>query len=563
MTHVTKIKGCAGAGKSYRTREEIVAELETGVAPVETCISSFTRAACADIREGVEEAVGSQEGLPESFADEVEVSTFNALCLRAARADGFEDEELIALDSHSDEEYFKAFFAEEMPRYSFKTPNPEDYEIDSAGAKMVNAFKRMRGMGHNDIDDFARESKSMDLGCPRPEFLIFVALWSSWKRETGYRQHSDYVAYVRENELVPERDNGEKYRVLVVDEFQDLSPLQYAVYAMWRDSGEFDRVIIAGDAAQSIYGFRGADPRYFERTPADEEIELAESRRCAPDVIEYADQIIAGEGYFSSKLSSVREDDVRGLVKDNYRVDDLKGLSRLVKKHTENFGSTFVLARRNKDVGKIAKALNEAGIPHTSVSPAAAEKYEGLWYWDDPLPDLRLLFRNWERGKLLSPLWVRAFLKHSTIENEYTYRVDYGVERLLREDEDAPEPNRHGMCPPEVMDYVTDGMSVAEALASLDLDEARVDALKNALRSGVNAGPSQVRVGTIHSSKGLECDAAIIMGYTTGKRLTKLNEVGEELREEKRLYHVGVTRARDSVFVVGGLFGSDWSPVLP
>jgi superfamily I DNA/RNA helicase len=52
------------------------------------------------------------------------------------------------------------------------------------------------------------------------------------------------------------------------------------------------------------------------------------------------------------------------------------------------------------------------------------------------------------------------------------------------------------------------------------------------------------------------------MGYTSGKRLKKLNKGGEELREEKRLYHVGVTRARDSVFVVGGLFGSDWSPVL-
>jgi superfamily I DNA/RNA helicase len=53
------------------------------------------------------------------------------------------------------------------------------------------------------------------------------------------------------------------------------------------------------------------------------------------------------------------------------------------------------------------------------------------------------------------------------------------------------------------------------------------------------------------------------MGYTTGQRLKTLNEGGEELAEEKRLYHVGVTRAQDSVVIVSGVFGSERSPVLP
>lgn len=565
MTYVTKIKGCAGGGKSYSTREILFEAVANGeVEPWQSCIASFTRAATQDVEDGLYEAVEKSDELLDSIADDVDVVTFNSLCLRVARETGFEDSELIALDSKGDEEVFREFFDDEMLGINFKTPNAEDFEIDSPGAKMVHEYNLIRAEGETSIEDFARKSQGRELGCTRPGFIQFVTLWEAWKRDTGNRQHDDYVEYVRKNELAPTLPHSdETYSVLVLDEFQDLNPLQYDVYKTWRDSEVIDHIIIAGDAAQSVYGFRGADPRYFEKTPAHKEIELAESRRCAPDVVEYADEIIAGEGYFDSKLSSTRSNGEQTRVEKNYRVQSIDGVTRLVKDHTEKFGSTFVLARRNKDVVKIARALNDTGIPHTSVSPAAAEKYEGLWYWDDPLPDLRLLFRNWEKGKCLSPLWVRAFLQNSTIENEYTYRVEYGVKRLLREDEDAPNPDRHGMCPPEVMDYVTDGMSLAEALATLDLDESRVDALKNALRSGVNVGSSQVRIGTIHSAKGLECDAAIIMGYTTEKQLKKLNEGGEELREEKRLYHVGVTRAQDSVVIVSGVFGSKRSPVLP
>jgi superfamily I DNA/RNA helicase len=562
MTRVTKILGTAGAGKSTTAREEIVNELANGTEPRETCICSFTRAAVSDIREGVEEAVNSEKGLPLHFADEVSVLTFNALCLRAAREGGFEDSELIALDKKRDEEAFQAFFESEMPQFEFSTPNPDDFEFDTTGAKMVAAYNNIRALGCTEIEDFARQSQGMNLGCTRPEFLQFVKRWGEWKRETGNRQHADYVQYVRERELVPRRRDGGDYRVLVIDEFQDLSPHQYSVYKLWRDSGEFDRIIIAGDAAQSIYGFRGANPVYLIRTPADKVIELSESHRCAPEVMKYANKLIAGEGYYESKLSSARDDDIPGTVEENYRVDGLKGVIPLVKAYVEESGSVFLLARRNKDVTKLARVLTEGGIPHTSVSPAGADKHEGLWYWDYPLNSLLVLFRNWARGLPVSPKRVESFLKNTTLENEYTYRVNVGVTKILQEDEAAPQPTENGKLPPEVMAYMTGFQTVRQALDALDLEEKRVEALRNALNANAESPPTQVRIGTIHSSKGLTADSCILFGDTTATRLKTLNKGGEEFREEKRLYFVGVTRARGGVSIVSGLFGSERSPVL-
>ncbi len=74
---------------------------------------------------------------------------------------------------------------------------------------------------------------------------------------------------------------------------------------------------------------------------------------------------------------------------------------------------------------------------------------------------------------------------------------------------------------------------------------------------------NKITLMTIHASKGLEAHSVIIFGDTTNTRYKKLMRDGEEFREEKRLYHVGVTRAQDSVVIVSGVFGSKRSPVLP
>lgn len=572
MTHVTKILGCAGAGKSSKTQELIEEAFADGVHPDENCILSYANAAVLDIFERLEEAVEKNDELPESFLYDgdvadygVTVSTINALCLRMALSEDFQRKRLISLRDKGDEEIFREFFEEEMSWYSFTTPSEEDFEISSSGAKMVKAYNDIRALGAQNIGDVAELSHGRDLGCPRPDFLEFVARWTIWKRETGNRQHNDYIAYVRKHGLVPRRlvadeEESDRLKVLVIDEFQDLSPLQYEVYTMWRDSGNIDRIIIAGDAAQSIYGFNGANPDYLVRTHADETIELPKSYRCAPEVIDYADKLIRGEGYFSETLTSSRNN-IRGFVDEKYSVDDMNGVTRLVKKHTETVHETFLLARRRRDVRRLAKELNKAGIPHTSVTPAAAEKHEGLWYWDKPLPQLRMLFKSWEEGRNVDKNWVETFLKNTTLENEYTYRL--GVfDTVLASEDDAPELIQGVKYPAEVMNFVTEGLSLAQTLESLDLDDGRVEALKNALRSKVNIGPSQVKVGTIHSAKGLGAESCIIFGDVTDGRHSMLIDDPVALAEEKRLYHVGVTRARNKVFIVSGVFGSERSPAL-
>src|SRR5690625_3129981 len=87
----------------------------------------------------------------------------------------------------------------------------------------------------------------------------------------------------------------EQYRHFVVDEYQDVSPLQQRLLNLWL--GGRDQLCVVGDAHQTIYSFTGATPRYllgFQRTyPQAEIIKLTRDYRSTPQVVQVANQVIA------------------------------------------------------------------------------------------------------------------------------------------------------------------------------------------------------------------------------------------------------------------------------
>src|SRR5262249_56071822 len=95
----------------------------------------------------------------------------------------------------------------------------------------------------------------------------------------------------------------EQYRHLVVDEYQDVNPLQQTLLDLWL--GERDDVCVVGDAAQTIYGFTGATPDYLlgfpGRFPHASVVRLVRDYRSTPQVVALANSLLrAAHGPVSS-----------------------------------------------------------------------------------------------------------------------------------------------------------------------------------------------------------------------------------------------------------------------
>src|SRR5690625_5824906 len=87
----------------------------------------------------------------------------------------------------------------------------------------------------------------------------------------------------------------EQYRHFVVDEYQDVSPLQQRLLDLWL--GGRDELCVVGDAHQTIYSFTGATPQYLlefgKKYPQSQTVKLTRDYRSTPQVVQVANQVIA------------------------------------------------------------------------------------------------------------------------------------------------------------------------------------------------------------------------------------------------------------------------------
>ncbi|ELZ45908.1 tn2-1p [Halorubrum californiense DSM 19288] len=358
--------------------------------------------------------------------------------------------------------------------------------------------------------------------------------------------------------------------MLVIDEFQDLSPLQYRLYKLWRDSQEFDHVIIAGDEAQAIYGFRGSTGRYLRETYCDKSIELSESWRCAPEIVEKAQEIIAGYGYFDETLSSHREDVdevVDSLPVAGRTAEDLHPVVEKLVADLPRNRSVMILGRTNLDVQRVAKALNDLGYPNQPIVPADSELKSGLWYWETPAPEILHTLRRWLVGEQLYPRYVEKLLSTTDIDHPWVeHAISGSLVKYSKADEgyhEYPELHDGALYSPDIIDEVFDSPESTESvLNNIQLDDTRREALRQALDNTHDIRPDQIRVGTIHSAKGQESARILLLaGYSYRQAQRYRNKPGVE-KEERRLYHVAVTRAANQLYIVTKWNGYEPCPIF-
>ncbi|MGB9226179.1 ATP-dependent DNA helicase UvrD2 [Mycobacterium sp.] len=346
-----------------------------------------------------------------------------------------------------------------------------------------------------------------------------------------------HTAAAIENDAAVAEEFRARYRCFVVDEYQDVTPLQQRVLSAWL--GDRDDLTVVGDANQTIYSFTGASPRYLldfsRRFPDATVVRLERDYRSTPQVVSLANQMIAAARgrVAGSKLQLIGQREPGPAPSFHEHPDETAeaaavaaSIARLVESGTPA-SEIAILYRVNAQSEVYEEALTEAGIAYQ------VRGGEGFFNRQEIKQALVALQRAAERGpdslEGALPDVVRAILEPLglTAEEPTGTRARDRWEALtslaeLVDDEVAQRPQ----------------LQLPGLLAELRM---RADARHPPVVQGVT-------LASLHAAKGLEWDAVYLVGLVDGtlpiSHALAHGPDSERVEEERRLLYVGITRAR-------------------
>jgi len=355
--------------------------------------------------------------------------------------------------------------------------------------------------------------------------------WLDFKQEKGIKDYDDMLmdAY----DALKAGMISLPTRVLIVDEFQDLSPLQFEIFKMLARDKEL--VVIAGDDWQTIFTWMGANPTFLIEYPADLEIILRKTWRLPEKILREALTYARANlrnGVFKEMISTGKKGAI-GIVSNFSTKDDadMDLLARWVLTELKRGHSVFVLARTNSQALRIFGELYKRGFKPRSLKKSS----------------------RWK--KKVEPVGDFFDVLHSiiTIESGVPTREDFkrvgwacGVITEEEFEEDLP-----------LMEYIKPDWKRTIKLERIQEIWGRTARrfLEKILKEGLTpiAGipeDHELYVDTIHSSKGLEADVVFLINEMPRRSWRRYFKRPEDFEAEARVWFVGMTRARKGLLII-------------
>ncbi|GAB1327693.1 ATP-dependent DNA helicase UvrD2 [Streptomyces sennicomposti] len=334
-----------------------------------------------------------------------------------------------------------------------------------------------------------------------------------------------------------------QYQHFVVDEYQDVSPLQQRLLELWL--GDRDDLCVVGDASQTIYSFTGATPDHLldfrVRHPGATVVKLVRDYRSTPQVVHLANGLLA---------------QARGRAAD-HRLELVAqrtaGPEPEYTEYTDEPAEAEGAARRIQD-------LLAAGVPASEIAILFRTNGQSETY-EQALADAGIPYqlRGAER------FFDRPEVRKAGVALRGAARFG-GNDHLLDDAVDLPSQVRAVLSgegwtpqPPAGSGAVRERWESLAALVNLaqDFAAARPRATLADLvaeldeRAGSQHAPTVqgVTLASLHSAKGLEWDAVFLVGVAEGMMPIAYARTDEQIEEERRLLYVGVTRARERLHV--------------
>ena len=576
----------AGSGKTKVLTSRVAYLIEQGIKPSNILAITFTNKAAKEMRSRVQNIVGDTN----SF-----IGTFHSFGVKVIRENsslvGLNDNFTI-LDSDDSLSVIKKILKEKNLDSKKFSPNYIKNKISFLKNEMVSSEEMKRTM-NTPIDKIVVELyEAYEAMLNKSNAVDFDDLLL--KPVKLFMENSDVLDHYQDH-----------YPYILIDEYQDTNPVQYKMSKLL--SSKYKNIFVVGDMNQSIYSFRQADYRNILNFESDfkdtKVIKLEQNYRSTQVILDAANNVIKNNKekkdlrLWSDKKSNVLINYLRAydeVHEIKLVIDEIKSL----KTEYPSFNSFAVLYRTNAQSRVIEQTFIEMGIPYKifgGFSYLARKEIKDLIAYlklinnEEDEVSLRRIINTPKRG--IGDSALIAIEKKSILENKSMFaslstKKELEFQSIILDMKKYLETNTLT----DLIDYVLDKSGIRreyELDKTLESD-IRLDNLMEfkslttaferrtgtenlsdflneiSLMSDADEENKDeaVTLMTLHSAKGLEFDVVFLVGMEEGI-FPHTNSLLEEggLEEERRLCYVGITRARDILYITNAkrrmLYGKD------
>lgn len=565
----------AGSGKTSVLTSRIAYLMENGIKDYNILAITFTNKAAKEMRSRVEAMVGETR----SF-----IGTFHSFGLKVIR-ENFESigltKNFTIIDSDDQVSIIKKILKEKNLDSKKFSPNYIKNKISFLKNEMVS-LEEMK--------------KTMNMPLDKVVIDVFQEYEEILSRSNAVDFDDLLLKPVNLFTLRPQilENYQDHYPYILVDEYQDTNPVQYKLTKLL--SSKYKNIFVVGDMNQSIYSFRQADYRNilnFERDFKDTKvIKLEQNYRSTQVILDAANSVIKNNqekkdlklwsdrnsgalvNYMRS-YDGVHEiklviDEIQNLIVDYKNYNSFAILyrtnaqSRLIEETLlansipyRIFGGFSYLNRKEiKDLIAYLKVLNNPNdevslrriinVPKRGIGDVAFNKIESnSLISGKPIMECMESKKELEFKRLIEDM--HAYLNDHTLTELIDYVVDKSGMREMYENDKTLESD---IRLDNMMEFKSLTASYEDKTGNIDLNDflGEIGLMSDADRN--ESKDDAVTLMTLHSAKGLEFDVVFLVGMEEGL-FPHTNSMCEEggLDEERRLCYVGITRARDLLYI--------------
>lgn len=557
---------CPGSGKTTTMLRRIQYMIDQGIDPSSILMVTFTEAAAKEMKKRFADSYGDA---PVTFC------TIHSLC-------------------------FQIMYGAGMDRFHIMDVSETNAALKAAAGTTGKYFEDFKNI-KNDIGLWKNTGSlkgRSELSITEMEFKTFTKAYENYKEGVDGLDFDDLLIHGKR--IFTEMPDvlhkfQKKFRFIICDEYQDTNPIQKEI--LYLLAGRYKNLCVVGDDDQSIYGFRGAVPSImlsFDKDfPGSKVIHMSTNYRSVPGIIQPASALIGyNKDRFPKDITAFRDGGAQETVIYNIAHDrdgEMTQLVQAVKQASarQGFSGCAVLARTNAQLEQVAGAFSGNGIPFSSKD-VVKDIYEH-WCFTDLCAYLRLAdgmgsmadflrIANRPKRYLSQKMFYqmpydKAAITRAAVKSGKSYAINSVTDYFthMRRLSSMPFGERipfilKQMKYSDFLDEYAEQSGISDvamdakcrtfakdaaACGSLDawvlFAKEHVWEFHQTIRAHREDG---VLLATMHRSKGLEWDHVFIIDCCQGTVPYIRKDTPCDMEEERRLFYVACTRARETLHIM-------------